>query len=66
MNHRQVFVESETDVIYYQTLYSKHNNETSLRYKLYFILCQKGKTNSDWVQQIVNQLRNSGNNTVWG
>lgn len=66
-NHRQIFVESLTDVSYYQSIYSSISSNEKLNHKLYFISNNnRGKTNCDWVKQIVGQLRASGNNTCSG
>ncbi|WP_346320318.1 AAA family ATPase [Chitinophaga sp. YIM B06452] len=66
-NHRQVFVESITDLEYYQTIYSKYSSNEKLPHKLYFISgSRRGKTNSDWVTNMVQQIRNSGNTTAFG
>ncbi|MDG5768273.1 ATP-binding protein [Balneolales bacterium ANBcel1] len=65
-NHRHVFVESPTDVFYYQTLYGKHQQQETLDYKLYFISNSNGKGNSAQVKDIVSKLRDSGNSTSFG
>lgn len=65
-NHRQVFVESPTDVYYYQTLYDKISLDKNLIYKLYFISNGYGKSNCEQVYNIVTNLRESGNNTSYG
>ena len=46
-NHKQIFVESPTDVEYYQTIFNKIYNEERLPYKLYFISNSDGKVNSN-------------------
>ena len=65
-NHRQVFVESPTDVFYYQALHDRHIQTKSLPYKLYFIANSQGKGNSFQVQNILKELRRSGNSTSYG
>lgn len=65
-NHRQIFVESPTDVNYYQALYDKHNSKVKLTHKLYFISNGYGKGNCVQVYDIVLALRQSGNNTCYG
>jgi predicted ATPase len=65
-NHKQVFVESPTDVSYYQKLFNKINEENPLDYKLYFISNQMGKGNCDWVINIVQQLRSAGLQRAYG
>lgn len=65
-NHRQVFVESPTDVFFYQNLHDKHQQHQSLDYKLYFISNSNGKGNSAQVEEIVSKLRETGNDTSFG
>ncbi len=65
-NHRQVFVESPTDVYYYQRLFDKLNSVHPTLYKLYFISNQMGKGNCAWVTEIVNKLRTSGVTKAYG
>jgi ABC-type transport system involved in cytochrome c biogenesis ATPase subunit len=65
-NHRQVFVESPTDVLYYQTAYDKHAQNTKLDYKLYFISNVRGKGNCEHVYKIVGDIRGAGNITSYG
>ncbi|WP_425077886.1 AAA family ATPase [Psychroserpens sp. S379A] len=65
-NHRQIFVESPTDVNYYQSLQDKHLQFQSLPYKLYFISNSAGKSNCSQVYKIVKEIRDSGNQTSFG
>jgi AAA15 family ATPase/GTPase len=65
-NHRQVFVESLTDVKYYQYLFDKHLPSNKLPRKLYFISNAPGKSNCSQVYCIVQEIRNSGNKTSFG
>ncbi|MBD8387912.1 ATP-dependent endonuclease [Dysgonomonas sp. BGC7] len=65
-NHKQVFVESPTDVMYYQGLHDKHLQSNKLDYRLYFISNGYGKSNCDHVYKIVEELRKSGNDTSFG
>jgi cytochrome oxidase Cu insertion factor (SCO1/SenC/PrrC family) len=65
-NHKQVFVESPTDVKYYQTVFNKLDSEKKYPFKLYFISYSKGKGNCDQVKKIVEDLRNAGNNSAFG
>ncbi len=65
-NHRQVFVESPTDVFYYQTLHDKHLQKCNSAYRLYFISNSAGKSNCDQVYSIVEAIRKSGNSTSFG
>lgn len=59
-NHKQIFLESPTDVKYFQRLFNKLNSEMVLSHKLYFISNEMGKSNSDWVKGIVSKLREGG------
>lgn len=65
-NHRQVFVESPTDMNYYQSLLTRHAQEKALMFKLYFVANSMGKGNSDVVYDLVKQIRTSGNGTSYG
>ncbi|MCT8341265.1 ATP-binding protein [Flavobacteriaceae bacterium TK19130] len=65
-NHKQVFVESPTDVRYYQTLFNKLNQYKNYPFKLYFISNSYGKGNCNQVITIVNSIRTSGNKTAFG
>jgi AAA15 family ATPase/GTPase len=65
-NHRQVFVESPTDLKYYQDLYNKLKNEVKLVHPLYFIANGYGHGNCDQVVKLVGDLRQSGNPTSYG
>ncbi|MGN6194710.1 MAG: AAA family ATPase [Ginsengibacter sp.] len=65
-NHKQIFLESPTDVVYFQNLFNKMNTEEKLNYKLYFISNEKGKSNCDWVKDIVNKLKDGGMSKVFG
>ncbi|WP_106794311.1 AAA family ATPase [Aquimarina sp. Aq78] len=65
-NHRQIFVESPTDVNYFQGLQDKHLQFQNLPYKLYFISNSAGKSNCSQVYKIVKEIRDSGNLTSFG
>ncbi|WP_412476118.1 ATP-dependent nuclease [Flavobacterium sp. TBRC 19031] len=65
-NHRQVFVESPTDVNYYQQLHDKHSQYSSHSHKLYFISNSPGKSNCAQVYKIVREIRKSGNTSSFG
>lgn len=65
-NHKQVFVESSTDIRYYQTIFDKLNQQRNYPFKLYFISNSNGKGNCDQVKKIVADMRNSGNTTCFG
>jgi len=65
-NHKQVFVESPTDVAYYQRIHDRHHQNKKLSSKLYFISNTAGKSNCSNVYKIVKEIRNSGNTTSYG
>lgn len=65
-NHRQVFVESPTDVTYYQNVHDIHQQAKDLKHKLYFISNAMGKGNCDLVYETVKNIRVSGNKTAFG
>jgi predicted ATPase len=65
-NHKQVFVESPTDVVYYQNIHDKHQQSKTLPHKLYFISNSAGKGNCTQVYKIVQDLRGAGNKTCYG
>lgn len=65
-NHKQVFVESPTDVNYYQSLHDKHQQNIKKGNKLYFISNSYGKSNCSQVYTIVKAIRDSGNQTSYG
>ena len=65
-NHKQVFVESPTDIKYYQTIFNKLNQERNYPFRLYFISNSYGKGSCEQVIKIVDDIRESGNTTVFG
>jgi energy-coupling factor transporter ATP-binding protein EcfA2 len=65
-NHKQIFVESPTDVDFYQTIFNKYAYDEMLHFKLYFIATSAGKANCDEVKRLVKQLRQSGNDKAYG
>jgi ABC-type branched-subunit amino acid transport system ATPase component len=66
-NRRQVFVESEYDVEFYEQIYQKLKNELSSEISLNFIPSGGGEKGScDRVRKVVNQLFTGGNKTVYG
>lgn len=65
-NHKQIFVESPTDVYYYQTIFNKLNQKRSYPFRLYFISNSYGKGNCNQVIKIVKDIRESGNSTSFG
>jgi energy-coupling factor transporter ATP-binding protein EcfA2 len=65
-NHKQVFVESPTDVYYYQKIFDKLSTENTFNHKLYFISNSKGKSNCDWVIEIVKKMRDGGIQKAYG
>jgi len=67
-NHRQILVESPTDVKYYQTIYEVHKIKTlnNVGHQLYFISGDYGRSSSAQVIKLVNDLRNAGHRTCYG
>lgn len=65
-NHKQIFVESPTDVNYYQTIFNKISENEGTPFRLYFISNAMGKGNCDQVYKIVSDIRESGNKTSFG
>lgn len=65
-NHKQVFVESPTDVEYYQTIYNKLAQEIKFDYKLYFMSCAYGEGTCKQVVKVVNDFQHAGVQTVFG
>lgn len=65
-NQKQVFVESPTDVFYYQSLHDKHQQNIKKGNKIYFISNSYGKGNCSQVYSIVKAIRDSGNITSYG
>ena len=65
-NHKQVFVESPTDIKYYQTIFNKLNQERNYPFRLYFISNSYGNGSCEQVIKIVADIRESGNSTVFG
>lgn len=65
-NHKQVFLESPTDVEYFQNLHNRHKQKSSSQNNLYFISNSYGKGNCSQVYKIVREIRNSGNKTSYG
>ncbi|MEL7002410.1 MAG: AAA family ATPase [Bacteroidota bacterium] len=65
-NHKQVFVESPTDIVYYQTIFNKLNQVNKYPYRLYFISNSYGKGSCEQVIKIVDDIRTTGNQTSYG
>lgn len=65
-NHRQVFVESPNDQAYYSYIFDKLHIENCLNYRLYFISNGFGKGSCEQVKKIVDDIRQSGNTSVFG
>jgi AAA15 family ATPase/GTPase len=65
-NHKQVFVESPTDVSYYQAIFDRLNEDKDYPFNLYFISNASGKGNCEQVKKIVYDLRVAGNNSSFG
>jgi AAA15 family ATPase/GTPase len=66
-NRRQVFVESHYDAQFYGRLYEKLRQHLIPEVSLNFIASgAEGKGNCDQVKNVVNQLKEGGNRTVYG
>lgn len=66
-NRRQVFVESKYDVIFYEGFYKKLKNKLEPEISINFISSSIGGSgNCDAVKEVVKQLVNSGNRSVYG
>lgn len=73
-NRRQIFVESNNDVKYYDKFYTVLKNELEKDISLYFLSSGVGPndkngmpiSNCDQVQKVTSILRDNGNNFVWG
>jgi predicted ATPase len=65
-NHRQIFVESPTDLYYYQTIFNKLNRCEKQTHQLYFISAGYGKSNRDFVRNVVQELQRAGNKSCYG
>ncbi|MEZ6878815.1 AAA family ATPase, partial [Enterobacter sp. KBR-315C3_2022] len=63
---RQVFVESKYDVIYFEKLFDTLNRRRKFNYQPIFMEPHSGTSNCTDVINIVDKLRNSGNDLVWG
>jgi AAA15 family ATPase/GTPase len=66
-NRRQVFVESQYDVQYYEKIYEQLKNDLIPEISINFISSGVGgKGNCDQVKEVVNHLHTHGNKTVYG
>ncbi len=65
-NHKQVFVESPTDINYYQTIFNKLKSEIKFTNNIYFISNGFGEGSCQQVINIVAALRAAGNKTSYG
>lgn len=65
-NHKQIFVESPTDLYYYQTVYNHLKTKVKFVHQLYFISNGYGDGNCDQVIKLVTELHSSGNKTAYG
>lgn len=66
-NRRQIFVESQYDVLFYERIYEKLKDKLIPEISLNFISSGVGgKGNCDQVKEVVNQLYSGGNRTVYG
>ncbi|MEH2394484.1 MAG: DUF4435 domain-containing protein [Nostoc sp.] len=66
-NRRQIFVESQYDVLFYERIYEKLKDKLIPEISLNFISSGVGgQGNCDQVKEVVNQLYSGGNRTVYG
>jgi uncharacterized pyridoxamine 5'-phosphate oxidase family protein len=65
-NHRQVFVESETDLNYYQAIYNLYKQSSNNSHQLYFIAAGMGKSNCEEVVDLNKKLHAAGNKNIRG
>ena len=66
-NRRQIFVESQYDVLFYERIYEKLKDKLIPEISLNFISSGVGgQGNCDQVKEVVNQLYSRGNRTVYG
>ncbi len=63
---RQIFVESKYDVVYFEKLFDALARKYRYSYQPVFMEPHSGKTNCSDVIAIVERLRESGNDLVWG
>lgn len=63
---RQIFVESKYDVVYFEKLFDALMRKHMYSYQPIFMEPHSGKTNCSDVMVIVDRLRQSGNDLVWG
>ncbi len=63
---RQIFVESKYDVVYFEKLFDALMRKYMYSYQPVFMEPHSGKTNCSDVIAIVERLRQSGNDLVWG
>lgn len=63
---RQVFVESKYDVFYFEKIFDALVRKYMYSYQPIFMEPHSGKTNCSDVINIVDRLRQSGNDLVWG
>ncbi|HDC4534766.1 ATP-binding protein [Enterobacter asburiae] len=63
---RQVFVESKYDVAYFEKLFDTLNRRRKFNYQPIFMEPHSGTSNCTDVINIVDKLRISGNDLVWG
>lgn len=63
---RQVFVESKYDVQYFQRLFNLLNRKYSYKYQAVFLEPHNGSSNCTDVITIVEKLKSTGNDLVWG
>lgn len=65
-SRRQIFVESKFDVVYFENLFDACSRLHSFTFQPIFIEPHSGDSNCTDVKKIVNTLRLTGNDLVWG
>ncbi|GAB3936957.1 AAA family ATPase [Larkinella terrae] len=64
--HKQIIVESPTDLVYYQIINEVVSRTCKPETKLYFISGDYGDSSCEKVINLVNEFRGAGNKTVYG
>lgn len=65
-NRRQVFVEHKFDVLYFDKLFNACSRTHKFTYQPIFLEPHSGTSNCTDVKTLVKNLRNAGNDLVWG
>lgn len=65
-NHKQIFVEGETDQIFYTNIFSKHRSNKNIPNDFYFISAGNGENNCTTVKNTTNALRDANSKNIFG